>query len=102
MFNEMLTLSNLNISFDNQLNPVVQNVELSLQQGCCVGLVGESGSGKTLSALSILQLLPSHARVSQSSAIMYRNKNLLDLSERQMRSIRGKHIGMIFQDAMSA
>lgn len=71
-------------------------------RGCCHALVGESGSGKTLSALSILQLLPNNARVAQRSEILFRDKNLLDLSEKQMRHVRGKHIGMIFQDAMSA
>lgn len=67
-----------------------------------MGLVGESGSGKTLSALSILQLLPHGACVSKDSTILFRGDNLLNFSEKQMRKIRGRHIGMIFQDAMSA
>lgn len=96
----ILFISNLSISF--QTHPVLNNFALSLQRGSCMGLVGESGSGKTLSALSILQLLPQAARVTQESSIIFRDKNLLDLSEKQMRRVRGKHIGMIFQDAMSA
>lgn len=100
----MLTISNLTIGFQTQdkIFPVVDNVCMSLEAGQCLGLVGESGSGKTLTALSILQLLPTTTYVSRDSQIIFQGKNLLDLSEKEMRKIRGKHIGMIFQDAMSA
>ena len=104
MQNNLLTITKLSIAFASKENtrPVLNNFELALQSGRCMGLVGESGSGKTLSALSILQLLPIAARVSRDSKIIFRDQNLLDLSEKQMRHVRGKHIGMIFQDAMSA
>lgn len=100
----ILTISNLSVSFKSAeaTRPVLNNFQLSLQPGRCMGLVGESGSGKTLSALSILQLLPITARVSPESQIIFHGRNLLDLSEKQMRHVRGKYIGMIFQDAMSA
>lgn len=100
----LLTISDLTIRFspDEKIHPVLNRFHLALKQGECVGLVGESGSGKTLTALSILQLLPIAARVSKESTIYFRNQNLLDLTEKQMRHVRGKHIGMIFQDAMTA
>ncbi|MCX7122058.1 MAG: ABC transporter ATP-binding protein [Gammaproteobacteria bacterium] len=100
----MLSISNLNLDFvsKDKTQSVLKNFQLTLKAGRCMGLVGESGSGKTLSVLSILQLLPSHASVSADSKIMFRDQNLLDLSEKQMRGVRGKHIGIIFQDAMSA
>src|SRR3990167_1754608 len=100
MRSPILTISNLSVSF--LLTPVLNHFQLTLQRGQCMGLVGESGSGKTISALSILQLLPQTARVNADSNIIFREQNLLDLSEKQMRSVRGKHIGMIFQDAMTA
>src|SRR3989338_4597088 len=100
MRSPILTISNLSVSF--LLTPVLNHFQLTLQRGQCMGLVGESGSGKTISALSILQLLPQTARVNADSNIIFREQNLLDLSEKQMRRVRGKHIGMIFQDAMSA
>src|SRR5690606_34084800 len=94
----------LSIFFGKSYTPdaVVSHLNLTIQQGQCMGLVGESGSGKTLSALSIVQLLPVMARVSHRSRILWQGKNLLDFSEKQMRQIRGLRIGMIFQDAMSA
>lgn len=96
----ILHIPKLQLHIDAQ--PILQDLQLSLYPGQCVGLVGESGSGKTMSALSILQLLPSDAIVSKDSQILYQGKDLLDFSEKQMRHIRGKHIGLIFQDAMSA
>lgn len=101
MSDAILTIEKLQIAFASE-KPVLNNFQLSLKPGCCMGLVGESGSGKTLSALSILQLLPHGAMVGRESEIRFHDQNLLDLSEKKMRRIRGKHIGMIFQDAMSA
>lgn len=97
-----LEIFNLSISFGDSKNCVVNNLSLSLSPGKCLSLVGESGSGKSLTALSIMQLLPHTARVSKQSRILLDNEDLLDYSERKMRKIRGKRIGMIFQDAMSA
>lgn len=87
---------------EKQTKTVVSDLSLQIEPGQCMGLVGESGSGKTLSALSIVQLLPLAARVSDRSRIQWKDKNLLTLSEKEMRKVRGLEIGMIFQDAMSA
>lgn len=98
----LLDINNLTIQFGKSSSPVVSDFHLSIDHGECLGLVGESGSGKSLTALAIMQLLPSTASVSQASQIIYNGEDLLNYSERKMRNIRGSKIGMIFQDAMSA
>lgn len=85
-----------------QYKAYVSDMSLSIDEGECVALVGESGSGKTLTALSILQLLPNFARIPKRSQVLYQGKNLLDYSEKQMQKLRGGDIGIVFQDAMSA
>lgn len=102
MTEPLLEVRRLSIKMAGTAECVVDDVSFSLQQGQCLGLVGESGSGKTLTALTSVQLLPVAARVSLMSEINFHGKNLLNYSEQHMRQIRGKKIGMIFQDAMSA
>lgn len=100
----LITIENLSIAFGQPpyRELAVSQLNLTIKTGQCLGLVGESGSGKTLSALSIVQLLPVMARVSRHSRIMWQGENLLNFSEKRMREVRGLRIGMIFQDAMSA
>lgn len=98
----LLKVEDLTVSFDGGLTRVVDQLNFSIDKGQCLGLVGESGSGKSLTALSIMQLLPSAARVSVNSKINFNGLDLLNFSERRMRKVRGKSIGMVFQDAMSA
>jgi peptide/nickel transport system ATP-binding protein len=81
---------------------VVNDVSFSLARGECMALVGESGSGKTMTALSIMQLLPNVTRVDRQSQILMHEQDLLNHTEQQMRKVRGIHVGIIFQDAMSA
>lgn len=97
---KLIDIKNLSIAF--QENRVLKNLNFSIDQGECVALVGESGSGKSLTALAMMQLLPFAAAVFEDSKIMFHNENLLNFSEKNMREIRGKKIGMIFQDAMTA
>jgi peptide/nickel transport system ATP-binding protein len=80
---------------------VVDDVSFSLRRGECMALVGESGSGKSITALAMMQLLPSVARVDKRSKVVLYG-DVLDYSEAMMRHIRGLRMGMIFQDAMSA
>ncbi len=100
----LLQLNTLTIAMasDNKMTRVVDRLNFEINPGSCLGLVGESGSGKSITALSIMQLLPPAARVSDRSQISFEGHDLLDYSEQQMRQIRGGQIGMIFQDAMAA
>jgi peptide/nickel transport system ATP-binding protein len=99
-----LDINRLSLSFaQNQgwLN-IIQDLSLHLQPGKTLGLVGESGCGKSLTALSILRLLPFHAAYGKYSKISMHANNILDLKYYQMRDIRGKQISMIFQEPMLA
>lgn len=79
----------------------VNGVSLSLHENSVLGLVGESGSGKTITALSILQLVPFPGKVVKGN-ITYDGRDLLHMPTNQMRRIRGKEISLIFQDAGAA
>lgn len=81
---------------------VTQIESLDLYHGETLALVGESGSGKSLTARAIMQLLPSNCAVHMDASIEYLGKNLLAISENEMRTIRGRRIGLIFQEALSA
>ena len=80
----------------------VREVSFRLHAGETVGIVGESGSGKSVSALSILRLLPYPTAYHPSGEIRFGGCNLLRVSERRLREIRGGRIGMIFQEPMSS
>ena len=81
--------------------PVLEDVSFSLQAGRCLALVGESGSGKSMTALSILRLVPRPGRI-DAGTISLSGRNLLDLSVPEMRSVRGREIAMIFQEPMTS
>ncbi|AMK11914.1 ABC transporter ATP-binding protein [Pseudodesulfovibrio indicus] len=80
----------------------VDNVSLSFMQGETLAIVGESGCGKTVLALSILGLIPDPPGRVTDGTILYRDRDLLDLSEGELREIRGNAISMIFQEPMTA
>lgn len=75
----------------------VDDISFELEAGEVFGVVGESGSGKSMTCRSILQLVPSPGKVTEGH-IFYQDRDLLELSKKQMESIRGKEISMIFQD----
>lgn len=79
----------------------VRNVSFAVSRGEIVGIVGESGCGKSALLLSIMGLLPSPGRIVQGQ-ILFDGKNLVDLPEPAMRSVRGREIAMVFQDPMTA
>ena len=83
------------------LIPAVQGVNFKLRAGETLGLVGESGCGKTVTALSILRLLPEHI-TRQSGQLLFEGRDLMALKGPEMRAIRGNHIAMIFQEPMTA
>jgi oligopeptide transport system ATP-binding protein len=79
---------------------VVDGVDLEVQSGEVVGVAGESGSGKTMTALALLGLLPPHA-VTDGSAV-FGERDLLTIDRRELRHVRGRDIGMVFQDPMTS
>ncbi|NOS75573.1 MAG: ABC transporter ATP-binding protein [Methyloglobulus sp.] len=96
----LLSISNLSVSFD-QKNRVVDEISFDIYPGETFALVGESGSGKSITALSVLRLLPNNASLSATS-ISLQGDNLLKLPELELCKIRGRRIGLIFQDPMSS
>ena len=98
--NNIISIKNLSISFENN-QKVVNQINLDIPQGKTVAIVGESGSGKTLSALSILKLLPSSAKIDEGS-IIFNKKDLLKLPLKDIEKIRGNKISTIFQEPMSS
>ncbi len=104
MTSYLVEVKQLGVGFqvEHGIEPVIHGIGFAIQQGETFALVGESGSGKSITALSIMQLLPPAARVKDRSQIFLDGVDLLQLSEIQMRAIRGRRIGMIFQEAMAA
>jgi len=79
---------------------VLNGVSFEVNDGEIFGLVGETGCGKSVTALSVLRLLPSNAQI--SGQIIFKGENLLEKSEEEMRKLRGKEISIIFQDPMTS
>ncbi len=79
----------------------VDRVSFTVGRGEIVGLVGESGCGKTMTVLSLMRLLPAAARVTAGRALLH-GRDLLSLSEREMRAVRGKDVAMVFQEPMTS
>lgn len=104
MTEKILDVNNLHVSFKTQTGDVsaVRGVGFSLKKGETLAIVGESGSGKSVTAKSIMRLLPKHNTIIPEGEITYENKNLLNLSLREMQHIRGSDIAMVFQDPMTS
>lgn len=99
-----LDVKGLSVDFhtDSGVVHAVKNADIAVREGGILGLVGESGSGKSVTALAVLRLLgTSRARIT-SGEILFRGENLLTKSDREMRAIRGPHIGLVSQNALSA
>ena len=79
----------------------VNGLSFSVEAGSTLGIVGESGSGKSVTALSIMRLIPPTGRIERGK-ILFKGENLLEKSEAEMRKIRGNDIAMIFQDPMTS
>lgn len=103
MSETILSIENLRIHFETFAGEVqaIRGVNLNLQKGETLALVGESGSGKSVTAKSVMKLLSNNAVVKEG-AITFKGENILEKSEREMQSIRGKEIAMIFQDPMTS
>lgn len=99
----ILDINNLSLSFklDNGIFPTLYDVSLSLKEGQIHALVGESGCGKTMTAMSIIRLLPKNALITKGS-ILFQGVNILDLPESELRKLRGSDIALIPQDPMTS
>ncbi|GAB4203340.1 MAG: ABC transporter ATP-binding protein [Roseiflexaceae bacterium] len=100
----ILEVRNLETQFKTQDGVVkaVNNVSFHVNRGETLGIVGESGSGKSVTSLSVMRLVPNPPGKIVGGQIMFDGDNLLDLSEEEMRHIRGNRIAMIFQDPMTS
>ncbi len=96
----MTLLSVENLSLAIRGTPILREVSFDIREGEVFSLVGESGSGKSMTALSVMQLLPHAARVSGRAG--FGGTDLLAQSERAMCAVRGRDIGMVFQEPMTA
>ena len=101
---ELLQVKNLKTQFftPDGVVKAVNGVSFNLNEGETLGIVGESGSGKSVTALSIMRLIPYPPGKIVEGEILYRNENLLNYSTDEMSHIRGKEIAMIFQDPMTS
>ncbi|MBL0225665.1 MAG: ABC transporter ATP-binding protein [Geobacteraceae bacterium] len=99
----LLSINDLHTCFEGTagVNHAVNGVSLSIQNGQTVALVGESGSGKSMTALSIMRLVPPPGRII-SGTILLEGRNLLDLSDNEMRMTRGSRVSMVFQEPMTS
>ena len=99
----VLDIQNLKTYFHTEAGVVkaIDGISLHVEKGETLGLVGESGSGKTMTALSVLNIVPSPGKVN-SGKILFNNNVISNLDEDQMRKIRGKKIALIFQDPTSS
>lgn len=104
MDDQLLEVKNLSVSFqmDDTIVRAVDNVSFAIRRGESVGLVGESGAGKSVTALSVPRLVPSPPSMVDRGEILFCGQNLLNLAPKALRKIRGKSIGVIFQDPSSA
>ena len=99
-----LSIDNLKVDYvtDDGIVHALNGVSLELVQGETLGLVGETGAGKTTMAKCIMGILPKRTGKIRSGEITFEEKNLLKCSEKELQSIRGAQIAMIFQDTMTS
>ena len=104
MNNTLLSVQDLKVYFRgrDKTARAVDGVSFDIRSGETVCLVGESGCGKTVSALTILGLIPTPPGEIVAGKIIFKGKNLLDLDEADMQKIRGKHIAMVFQEPLTS
>jgi oligopeptide/dipeptide ABC transporter ATP-binding protein len=104
VFMPLLEIKDLIVRFNTEAGPLtaVDSINLSIEEGETLGLVGESGCGKSITALAVLGLLPQPTAYVAGGSIYFDGRNLLDLSQEEMRKIRGQKISMIFQEPMTS
>ncbi len=98
---KILEIKNLKKYFysEGKVIPAVDGIDIDVKKGDIVGIVGESGSGKSVTSLTTMRLIPGDV---EDGTILFDNKNILELPEKQMRTIRGNDMAMIFQEPMTS
>lgn len=101
---KLLSIRNLRVQYntDEAVVYALNDFSLDLDKGEILGVVGETGAGKTTMALSIMNLLPDRVAEVTGGSITYNGKNVLEMSKKQLRDLRGAEISMIFQDPMTS
>jgi len=104
MADPLLQIENLRTFFygDGSVSRAVDGVSFSIGSGETIGLVGESGCGKSVTALSVLRLVRPPGRIEAGSRIKFEGRDLVTIDERELRSVRGARIAMVFQEPMTA
>jgi ABC-type microcin C transport system duplicated ATPase subunit YejF len=104
MREKILQVKNLSVEFetDDATISAVTDVSFDLFKGEILGIVGESGSGKSVSCQSILRLIPEPIGLIKLGTILFDNQDLLQISLKDLREVRGKRISMVFQEPMTA
>ncbi len=102
---KLLEVKDLEVDFrvgDGKTVTAIQNVNFSLVKGHTLGIVGESGCGKSVTANTIMKLLPKESGIIKNGQILFQGRDIVPMSDDEMRTIRGSHIGMIFQEPMTS
>lgn len=101
----MLRIENYNLTLkgsSGQLLPVLDNINLEVKKGTCLGIAGESGSGKSVMAMSVVGLIPKSSIYSSSGHIYVGDVEITNSTEKQLNAVRGQDIGFVFQEPMTA
>ena len=101
---DLLSVEDLSIIYevDGEVTHAVTDLNISLKKGETLGLIGETGAGKTTTALGVMRLVPNPPGKVVKGKVVYEGKDLLQISEEEMRTVRGNKISMIFQDPMTS
>ena len=104
MSNPILRVENLHVNFNTYAGTVqaIRDVSFDLNQGETLAIVGESGSGKSVTTKTLMGLNAKNAVIPENSRLLFKDKNLLELSEEEWQHVRGNEIAMIFQDPMTS
>lgn len=104
MAKDLITIKNLKTYFYTEDGVVraVDDVSFKIKEGETVGIVGESGCGKSMTAMSIMRLIPSPPGVIEGGEIIFDGKNVLEMNEEELRNMRGNEISVIFQEPMTS
>ncbi len=102
MSNPLLRVDKLSVQFATGSERVVKDVSFDIHPGETLALVGESGSGKSVTALSLLRLLPQHQVHFPGGRVLYKGQDLIQATEPELRQIRGHRVGYVFQEPMTS